>query len=165
VFINSIMAATTPVVVNTTACPILNFSKSAQLTLNLRADVAFIGNRFSLEEVTITSPTPGTRVWFIVPGATPSNATSCGTYSIKMDNSTRVQPNVAALVYTTGCAQVDATSWRGQIYSSWMQLGSSLNLDFVPVGLPGIDLEGGVTASPSTPGALGTRTSLRELAG
>jgi hypothetical protein len=51
--------------------------------------------------------------------------------------------------------------WRGQLYSQTISVSANDAVTYVPVGIPGKDLDGGV-ASPGA-GGIGALVSLRNL--
>ena len=169
-FLATVMASTTPVVVNAMACTKLNFSLSAALALTLKTNIAFVSQSFALEGVKINSSvSAGVNAWFIVPASVSVAATLADTCSgsgasgqIAINNNTVIGANVNVLAYTPGCISQDRTTWRGQEYSGTMHNGSSISVDYQTVGLPGTSLDGTVVASV-TSAVLGSRTSLRQL--
>ena len=181
VWINAVMASTTPVVVNAMACNELLFSSSAALQLKTRADVAFFANAFGLENLTIDSATTAQhKMWFIVPGVKPLAPIVCATIKgeIDINSGVKVKANIAAMLFTPNCIQNSSTEWRGQLYAGSVNFGQNISIEYVPIGLPGVNLETGTTvttpgtpgtpgtpATPGTPGGLGPQVSLRDLEG
>lgn len=173
VFIKSVMASTVPLVVDTRSCAKITFSKSALLQLKLNANVAFIGNAFALEDTTIDSATSAqVKAWFIVPGV-PNLLNLCVNAQIDINNNTKVTLKAAVMVYTPGCVDTSSTEWRGQYYAGSVNMHVDATLRYLPIGLPGINLDTNATTSSSgstttttteVPGGLGTLTSMRDLA-
>ncbi len=172
VFIKQVMASTVPLVVDARSCGTVLFSKSALLQLKLNANVAFIGNAFTLEDATIDSATTAQlRAWFIVPGAAPALPVVCVNAQVAINNNTKVTAKVAVMVYTPGCIENSSTEWRGQFYAGSVNLHVDTVLKYVPVGLPGINLDtntststSGGTTTTTVPGGIGSLTSMRDLA-
>ena len=181
VLINQIMNSTTPVVVNAMGCNELLFSSSAALQLKTRADVAFFAKSFGLENLTIDSATTAAhKMWFIVPGVKPIGAIVCASVSgeIDINSAVKVKANIAAMLFTPNCIQNSSTEWRGQLYAGSVNFGQNISIEYVPIGLPGVNLETGTSvttpgtpgtpgtpATPGTPGGLGPQVSLRDLEG
>lgn len=181
VLINQIMASTTPVVVNAMHCAKLLFSSSAALQLKVRADVAFFAKSFGLENLTIDSAISAQhRVWFIVPGLKPTLPIVCASVSgqIDVNSGVKVKANIAAMLFTPNCIQNSSTEWRGQLYAGTTNFGQNISIEYVPIGLPGVNLETGTTITtpvipgtpgtpevPGTPGGIGPFVSMRDLEG
>ncbi len=181
VWINQVMASTTPVVVNAMACAELLFSSSANLQLKTRADVAFFARSFGLENLTIDSATSAAhKMWFIVPGLKPLVPIICLSVNgeIDINSGVKVKANIAAMLFTPNCIQNSATAWRGQLYSGATNFGQNVSIEYVPIGLPGVNLETGTVqvtpgtpgtpatpGTPGTPGGIGPFASLRDLEG
>jgi hypothetical protein len=181
VLIKQIMNSTTPVVVNAMGCSELLFSSSAALQLSTRADVAFFAKSFGLENLTIDSATTAQhKMWFIVPGIKPLLPIVCLSVNgeIDINSGVKVKANIAAMLFTPNCIQNSSTEWRGQLYAGTTNFGQDISIEYVPIGLPGVNLETGTTvttpgtpgtpgtpATPGTPGGLGPQVSLRDLEG
>lgn len=164
--LNAILAYTTPVVVNALNCSKLLFSSSSTLQLKLKSDLAFVSNNFGLEAMNIDSNVAaGVRLWFVVPGTAPLGVSLCLNLKLDINSTVTVTAKVAALVYTPGCVKNSTTSWHGQFYAGGVEFNSNSSLDYVAVGLPGVNLDGGTTTTTTTGGVMGSRTSLRDLAG
>ncbi len=181
VLINQIMASTTPVVVNAMGCAELLFSSSANLQLKTRADVAFFAKSFGLENLTIDSATTAAhKMWFIVPGLKPLVPIICLSVNgeIDINSGVKVKANISAMLFTPNCIQNSATEWRGQLYSGTTNFGQNVSIEYVPIGLPGVNLETGTVqvtpgtpgtpatpGTPGMPGGIGPFVSLRDLVG
>lgn len=179
VWINQVMASTTPVVVNAMACSELLFSSSAALQLKTRADVAFFSKSFGLENLTIDSATSAQhKMWFIVPGVKPLLPIVCLSVNgeIDINSGVKVKAGISAMLFTPNCIQNSSTEWRGQLYAGTTNFGQNISIEYVPIGLPGVNLETATTvvtpgtpgtpgtpATPGTPGGLGPQVSLRDL--
>jgi cytoskeletal protein CcmA (bactofilin family) len=175
--IKQIMASTTPIVVNATGCSRLLFSSSAALQLKLNANVAFISKSFGLENMTIDSAsTAEHQAWFIVPSsAAPPLIAICLDLNGRIDinSGVKVTARIAAMIYTPNCVENTATEWRGQFYAGSVNFGQNISIEYVPMGLPGVNLDTSTTTTvppgggtwTETPGGMGTLTSMRDLAG
>jgi uncharacterized RmlC-like cupin family protein len=61
-----------------------------------------------------------------------------------------VGSHLAAIVYTPGQVRISNQSqWRGQLYSNSMTVSSGDGLVYVPVGVPGVNLDGGEPVDPN----------------
>src|SRR5690606_8060505 len=117
-------------------------------------------------------------MWFIVPGLKPLLPIVCASVNgeINVNSGVKVKANIAAMLFTPNCIQNSATEWRGQLYAGTTNFGQNVSIEFVPVGLPGVNLETATTEVvpgnpgtpgtpeiPGTPGGLGNQVSLRDL--
>lgn len=153
-----IRSATTPTVVNALGCSSVNFSLSAQLNLALKTDVVFVGRAFTLEGMTLNSADSTDRnVYFLIPDSLTAVAPAtpvpnCG-YSgcaFATNNAVTVGSHLAAIVYTPGQVSLsNQTQWRGQLYANSLTVSSGDGLVFVPVGIPGMDLDSGSAVDPN----------------
>jgi hypothetical protein len=169
--VTALSAYTTPTVIDARACTTfgLDFSLSGALNLNLKTDIAFIAPKIDIGKLTASSNNATQRkLWFIVPDTTANvlptpTAANCG---VDIKNDTRISNTVSALVYTPCKISNSAAVWSGQMYGGTVSFDTNITLTFEPVGLPNVDLDGGVVAAPTpgSPGGLGSRVSIRDIA-
>lgn len=171
VFIAKVAAFTTPTVVDARACDNVLFSNSAALRLVLHANVAFVGRAFQVENTTIRAATGlALKTWLIVDGSSGilPNASLCVAASIgtvELNSTVSIGGGVTGLIYTPGCIHnANPVTIIGQEYAGHISQGQSVSIDYQTVGLPGTSLDGTVVVA-GTPATLGSRTSLREIAG
>jgi len=153
-----------PTVVDATACGELNFSLSAHMRLKFKSDVAFVGKSFKMEDLQIDSfDTTDHKVYFLVSDGqptTPLNQCNNGAGNIEANNGVIVGPHIAAMLYTPCTISLNnGSKWRGQLYSGGIHVSAADGLTYVPVGIPGTNLDGVTGGTPT--GALGGLVSLR----
>lgn len=156
----------TPTVVDTTACNQFNFSLSAHLRLKFKTDVAFVGKSFKMEDLQIDSfNTTKHKIYFLVSDGqptTPLNQCNNGAGNIEANNGVIIGANIAAMLYTPCTISLNnGSKWRGQLYSGGIAVSSNDGLTYVPVGIPGTNLDGVTGGTPSS--SLGGLVSLRNL--
>ena len=83
-----------------------------------------------------------------------------------MNNNVTIDFTVAAMIYSPCPVTNSANVWRGQIYASSTKTSNAFTLNYVPIGIPGVNLFAG-TNSSETPApfiaALGSRSAIRTL--
>ena len=168
--LTAVSSSTTPTLVDARACT--NGLTLRPGAVDLSSDVAFIAPGFSLGPAAYDS-SDGTprQLRFIVPDATGSNtAPNCG-YSgsncrVNIYGTLTMTSSVTGLIYTPGTIDNNNTTWRGQEYGKIVNFGTTIQLTYTPMGLPGVDFGGSAAAGSggSTRSALGPRVSIRDLA-
>lgn len=169
--VTALSTYTIPTVIDARACTAygLDFSQSSALNLTLKTDIAFIAPKIDVGKVIANSNnTTQRKMWFIVPDRTANTlptptAANCG---VDIKNDTRIGSTVSAFVYTPCKISNSAAVWSGQMYGGTVTFDSNIQLTFQPVGLPNVNLDGGiiVTPTPGSPGGLGSRVSIRDIA-
>jgi hypothetical protein len=166
--LNAVLASTMPTVVNAMACTTLSLSSSgaAALALAAKADVAFIAKGFALTNVKIDSAVSAhVNTRFIVPGTVPSvTVAACVNVLglIKLNANVVVGPKARSMFYTPGCIDQSNSVIRGQEYAGFVKTGQTVSVEYIPLGIPGVNLDGGTVAT-ATAASVGGRTVLREL--
>jgi cytoskeletal protein CcmA (bactofilin family) len=147
---------TIPTVIDTrSGCPSgVNFSSSAKIDLKLKTNLTLIGNSFKLEGMKINSIDATDRQFnLIIPDGRPTVAGRHCTSpagGMEFNSTTSMGPHAFGMIYTPCNFSINNTSaWRGQIYAGSMTFSSADGLTYLPIGIPGIDLDGG-TPSGST---------------
>ncbi|WP_411720738.1 hypothetical protein [Mycetocola sp.] len=169
----TLSARTIPTVVNVLSiCPDGLKTDSNIDTLNLKTNIAFIAHGFDFTKFNVTNVHPDAvnptqkSLWFIEPDNTADGVPTCTADSngINMNNESNIPNTVAVMAYTPCKIFSDRDGWRGQLYGGEVKFGSQAKLTFVPVGIPGVDLSGGVPPTVVLSGGhLGNRVSVREL--
>jgi hypothetical protein len=173
---NTVLTSSTPRVLNALACGSagLDFSTLSS-TLMLKSDLAIIANSFNLSGNAIDSTgTPHKRLWLIIPdrgvgGNLIDNqlpdCPSGGSFTMK--NHVVVGSNVDALIYSPCPITNSADVWQGQFYAAGTKTANAFTLNYVPIGIPGVDLSKGTKTGGSLPGTgvLGDRTAIRNIRG
>ena len=162
--INTTQNSSVPIILDTRVCgPITDFKG---LNLSLTSDTVILANGFNLASNNIQSSNSiDKRLWIIIPDTvidrvptyTVNNSASIGT-------GVTVGGHVAALIYSPPPISNSGDVWRGQMYSSSIGTSSSFTLNFLPIGLPTVNLSTGQFLPPTGTGVLGSRTSIRDLA-
>lgn len=153
-----------PIIVDTRICgPITDFKG---LDFSLTSDAVIIANGFNLASNNIQSADSlSKRLWVIVPDAILDRVPTCGTNSkATIGNNVVVGSLVASLIYSPCPISNSGDVWRGQMYSSSISTSSSFTLNFLPIGLPTVNLSTGTFTPPAGSGVLGDRISIRDLA-
>jgi cytoskeletal protein CcmA (bactofilin family) len=170
-----INAATGPTIVNAlggSGCNGGAVSLSG-LNLTLKADVALFANSYQLKSQTITSSTPAVaasrRLWMITPDAVLGNQVPdcpAGAVKSQVNNQVVTDSSVDMLLYSPcGLGSTGSSLW-GQVYTSDVKFDNSFTLNFVPVGLPGWNLDTGLpTSFAYVPGHLDSVFSSRNITG
>jgi cytoskeletal protein CcmA (bactofilin family) len=169
----AINAALVPTVVRANAaCPAgmvgLTGSNS---NITLKSDVALIVDAFDLKNMTITSAAgTGThRLYIITPDTVADAAPTCPTQSLTTTIENQVNDDATApvMIYTPCGLSNSGSTWWGQIYSSNISFNNSYTLNFVSMGLPGVNFDNGTYTPPTPPipGHLDTVFSTMNIAG
>jgi Tfp pilus assembly protein PilX len=170
-FLSDTIALGQPVAIDATGCGAngLTFSTSANLTLNLFADVAFIAPKINIEGLQAKTANGSPRqIRFITPDNVNDRQPTCGASqgTVKIDSGVVMHPGVTALIYTPCAITNSSTGWRGQMYAGVVSFNSNFSLTAAQVGLPGVDLSTGQpTGGGSVGGTLGERLLLRDYNG
>jgi cytoskeletal protein CcmA (bactofilin family) len=163
--LQQIRNATTPVVVDARACTTLNFSNSASLDIGIRTNVAFIVKSVTLESTKFRSADGAAhKLYFLVQDGAPGTAgvqNPGGSCNIATNSAgVEIVAPIAAIAYTPcNISLSNGTKWRGQLYSNGLSVSSGDGVTYVPVGIPGTNLDG-ISGGAST-GNLSPMTSLR----
>ncbi|TFD81835.1 hypothetical protein [Cryobacterium psychrophilum] len=162
---------THPTVVNfLTKCPTTAVTTSnAMDTVALNTNLVFIANQFTFDKIYFTSAVDR-QLAFIVPDKVADGTPTCTPPAglngeIRLTSEADFGTTISAMVYTPCKVYSDRNGFRGQIYGGEIEFGEQAQLSFVPVGIAGVDLAGGVTVSKVTGAQLGALTSRRQLAG
>ena len=171
----AMLASSTPKVLNGLACGAsgLDFTKLSS-TQTLTSDLVVIANSFNLGNNNfVSSNVANTRnMWLITPDRGVGgnlianqfpNCPTGGTF--KMASHTTVSPQVNALIYSPCTITNSADVWQGQIYAAGTKTANAFVLNYVPIGIPGVNLSDGTSTSITIPGTgvLGIRTALRNI--
>lgn len=148
--LSQIQSATAPIVVNALSCGTLDFTNNAALDLRFHTNVAFVSNGFSLGAMTLDSADSTHRLaMFLIPDLNPGAALPHGG-SFQTYQAVRVGDHLAAIVYTPGTASINnQTQWRGQLYTGALTMSAGDGLVYLPVGVPGMNLDDGTPAEPT----------------
>ncbi|MFO7689991.1 MAG: hypothetical protein R6W83_05480 [Cryobacterium sp.] len=155
--------------------------------VNMANDLVILAKSFSLsskEPFTAKSPR---KLWLITPDTTPDQEPTCladpnpnredGATPEDKDKDTRkddfsLQGNVTldslitAMVYTPCRANLTSgTTFTGQVYSSLTTIHGNATLNYVPLGLPRVDLDTGAAAGAAAASTIGQAYSVRDYVG
>jgi len=161
--LNTAANSSVPIILDTRACgPVTDFSGHS---LFLTSDTVILSNGFNLASNNIqSSNSVDKRLWMIVPDTVADGAPTCGvSSSANIGHNVTVGTHVASLIYSPCAISNSGDVWRGQMYSSSIGTSSSFTLNFLPIGLPTVNLSTGQFLAPTGTGVLGDRTSIRDL--
>ncbi len=129
---NPITLTATPTVYDLTSC---DFKIDSGVDIRVKADTAIFANSFSFNNQVnfISDDGEQHNVWLIVPvGATGNLATN---------THFTMAPPLAAFFYGANSVSISNNSAnRGQIYGKSLNISNNLDIEHVPIGVPGVDL-------------------------
>ena len=161
--LDTVQNSTEPIVLDTRTCGAATDLRGYNLTL--RSDAVIITNGFDLSSNNIqSSNTSEKRLWIIIPDTVADRQPICpaGNYA-RIGNNVTVDSYVGAMIYSPCPISNSGNVWRGQIYASSISSSSSFTLNYLPIGLPTVNLSTGQLLPPPGIGVLGGRTSIRDL--
>ncbi|MFP7762206.1 hypothetical protein [Marisediminicola sp. LYQ85] len=158
------LASPRPVILDARACQVsMYFPENPKLTSDL---VIFAKGFDGGSNVWSSRTSDSKKLWFISPdevkdGSPPG---TCPGSNFVFSSGFRISTSVAALVYTPCVIHNSSTTWRGQMYAKEVVMHGSITLNYVPIGLPGVNLSEGAGEEPPA-GASTYRqpTSVRDL--
>lgn len=161
--LNTVQSSVEPIILDTRVCGAATDLRGYNLTL--RSDAVIITNGFHLGSNNIqSSNTSEKRLWVIIPDTVADRQPICPT-----DNYARIGSNVTvgsyvgAMIYSPCPISNSGNVWRGQMYASSISSSASFTLNYLPIGLPTVNLSTGQFLPPPGTGVLGDRTSIRDL--
>lgn len=159
----TVQSSTTPIILDTRACGAVTNLGGGNLTL--KSDTAIIANGFNLTWSDIeSSDTSDKRLWIIIPDMVADGQPTCPTNSsATIANHLMVGSHVGGMIYSPCPIKNLSDVWRGQMYGSTLTSSKGFTLNYLPIGLPNVDLSTGQHTPPAGGGALGDRTSIRDL--
>ena len=172
---STVLASSTPKVLNGLACGPggLDFTKLSP-TQTLTSNVAIIATSFNLGgNDFVSSNSAQKNMWLISPdrgvagNLVANQLPDCPAGgAFKMANHVTVSSRVNALIYSPCTITNSADVWQGQIYAAGTKTANAFTLNYVPIGIPGVNLSKGTTTPggglPGT-GVLGARTAIRNI--
>jgi len=161
--LDTVQNSTEPIVLDTRTCGAVTDFQGYNLTL--KSEAVIITNGFDLRSNSIqSSNTSEKRLWIIIPDTVADSRPTCPTGSYaRIGNNVTVGSYVGALIYSPCPISNSGNVWRGQMYSSSINSNSSFTLNYLPIGLPTVNLSTGQFLPPPGTGVLGGRTSIRDL--
>jgi hypothetical protein len=114
------------------------------VTLKIYEDTAFFVNGFREQNGFRVESGDGEPhdVWIIVPWG--------GTGDILLSNQSQILAPISIFMYTPNRVQIDnQQTINGQIYGQNIHVSNNFKLSYVPMGIPGVDLGGGLTVVES----------------
>lgn len=162
-----------PVIINALGC-LLGPTASNNTTVRLTSDVVIFANKFDfagVNSLVFSSSTSAVhKIWFITPDLLSNAQPTCtpltqGNFSVK--NGFTISNPLEALLYTP-CAFSGANgfNWRGQLVAgNYSTVKNNPTFTYVPIGLPGVDLDTGSVTPTITSPRPGSVVSNREVAG
>jgi cytoskeletal protein CcmA (bactofilin family) len=167
--INTALASMSPHVVDASNCSLDFSTLSSTQTMNSDLVIVAKSFNFSNNNFVTSSSGPPRKLWFIIPdrGTLNNHVPDCpigGGFT--MGNHVSIGSNIAAMIYSPCPITNSANSWTGQIYSSSTKTSNAFTLNYVPIGIPGVNFGDGNNAGETPPppvAFLGARTSIRTL--
>lgn len=137
-----------------------NFVLSDYLSLSISGDLAIISNKFNLGgsgRITASSPA---RLWLINPDNTADGVPTCaGGQQFSFGGSFSLSDNISAMMYSPCKIEIgSSTRFRGQVFAGVTNVAGAASIGYIPIGLPGVDLNTGATTAPA--GSESNRTVL-----
>jgi hypothetical protein len=159
----TVQNSTNPIILDTRVCGAVTDLRN--YNLSLKSDTVILTNGFNLSSNDIeSSDSTNKRLWLITPDSSTNSTPNCPTgSSATISSHVTVGSNVGAMIYTPCSITNSGDVWRGQMYASSVGSSSSLTLNYLPIGLPTVNLSTGQFLSPPGTGVLGGRTSIRDL--
>lgn len=160
--LTTVQNSLTPIILDTRACGAVT---NLVGNLALKSDAVIIMNGFTLSSNDFeSSDTSDKRLWLIIPDPVLDRKPTCPTNaSAKILNHVMVGPHVGALIYSPCPIANGDDTWRGQMYTSSVGTSANFTLNYLPIGLPTLDLSTGQYLPPPGTGVLGSRISIRDL--
>lgn len=160
-----------PGVVNALGCA-NGISVGGNNTVTLYSDVAIISHRFSFGgsggfdysgnfDASLTH-----RLWLITPDDTPDGEPTCvsGDNSFSVTGGFWFSENLQVMMYTPcKISLASSTTFVGQVFAGTASIAGGAQLGFVPVGLPGYDLDTGLPTTTASTEADRTIVSFRNV--
>ncbi|HUW88475.1 MAG TPA: polymer-forming cytoskeletal protein [Candidatus Paceibacterota bacterium] len=162
--LNAAQASTNPMIVDTRACG--SDTDLRGIPLSLHSDLVIITNSFTMSANNIqSSDGVDKRFWIIIPDAVLDRLPTClNNASPSIGQNVTINTHVGAMVYSPCEVSNSGDVWRGQMYASSVATSSNFVLEYIPIGLPTVNLSTGQFLAPPGTGVLGGRTSIRDLA-
>ena len=155
--------SSSPIILDTRVCGAV--TNLAGYNLVLKSDTVIITNGFNMGGNDIeASSAPDKRLWIIIPDTAADHVPTCPTgSSATISTHVTIGSHVWAMVYSPCPISNRGDVWQGQMYGSSVNSSAAFTLNFLPIGLPTVNLSTGQTLPSSAAGALGDRTSIRDL--
>lgn len=161
--LTAVANSATAIILDTRICGTVTNLQGRNITL--KSDTVIVANGLNMGSQNLQSTDATTkRLWLVIPDSIADSAPNCGASSTTtIGNGVSVSAQVNALIYSPCAINNAGDVWRGQMYSSSVSNTASFTLSYVPVGLPGVNLSTGLTATLPGTGTLGDRISMRNI--
>jgi cytoskeletal protein CcmA (bactofilin family) len=143
---------------------------SADDKLILGNDLVIVAKSFNLGASGGFTATAERKLWLITPDLVADGKPTCPTTTpanagpFTVGGGFTIAPTVRAMVYSPCLVSITSgINWYGQVFAGGVKIDGAAKLNYVPIGLPGVNLTEGTVSSPTTTGSLGERTSIRDL--
>ncbi|RHA40538.1 hypothetical protein D1825_10065 [Cellulomonas rhizosphaerae] len=138
-----LVGPTVPTLFDTRYCNQTTFQNG--VNLQLQADlVIFAKDFYSTGNFSVTSKDGKEhRLWIIVPDPNPNGIAECtgGIGNIKGDSGSLAVSPITIFLYTPCTIDTNnSTNLAGQLYGGTVNLRNALTVNYVPIGIPGVDL-------------------------
>ncbi|MDM7853407.1 hypothetical protein [Cellulomonas alba] len=147
-----LISPTVPTLFDTRACATLQWGPN--VTVKLRSDLVIFANSFvgTNSWTVLSADGQAHKLWIIVPDAdgtlngTSTCASPSGNISLAADS--KLATPVTTFFYSPCDVNISNTvDFYGQIYGRTVVLQNSLHVDYVPIGIPGVDLSNSTPTS------------------
>lgn len=136
--------------------------------LTLGNNLAIVAKGFNLTGGGGFAASAQRNLWLITPDSVADAQPTCpgptpvGPFTV--DGGFTMASTVHAMIYSPCKVNISSgINWYGQVYSGSITIDGAAKLNYVPVGLPGVDLSAGSVTPPGSAGGLGERTSIRDI--
>ncbi|MFC6450203.1 hypothetical protein ACFP82_08905 [Cellulomonas gelida] len=138
-----LVGPTVPTVFDTRNCATTQFENG--LNIRLRSDMVIFANSFySTGNFRVTSADGAQhKFWIIVPDKNPNGVAECagGIGNIKGDSGSLAVAPITVFMYTPCTIDTNNdTQIHGQLYGGTVNLRNPVTINYVPIGIPGVDL-------------------------
>lgn len=164
-YLTSAQNSAAPVILDSRACG--SISDFSGYNMTLTSDTVIIANGFNFQGNQIQARSaPDKRLWIIIPDQAADNQPTCPKKSsATLGNGVVIGTNVDAMFYSPCPVNAGKDTITGQIYASSISTSANFVLNFLPIGLPTVNLSTGQPVVSTGSAILGDRISIRDLVG
>jgi hypothetical protein len=159
--------ASGPGIINAMGCT-NPLSIAASDKLAMGNDLAIFAKGFNLDGSGGFTAAVQRKLWLITPDSSADARPTCSApaSSFTVAGGFTMETTVRAMIYSP--CQVNISSginWYGQVFSGGVKIDGAAKLNYVAVGLPGVNLSTGTVAAPGGSSGIGARISIRDSNG
>jgi cytoskeletal protein CcmA (bactofilin family) len=133
--------------------------------ITLGSDVAIVANKFDFGGGGGFTSSNSRRLWLINPDTTANSLPTCASgESFSVSGGFTFNANLSVMMYSPCAVAIgSSTTFRGQVFSGAASINGGSTIGYVPVGLPGVNLDTGTSTVPSGTEANRTIVSSRNV--